>query len=334
MYKSLRSIFIVGLLLMSLFVSGCSSNVQSLPDQGREVVVKVEPGMHSKEIGELLVATGLLPKNNYFAINSRLSNLDKSLQAGHYKFRIGMTEKELIETINKGAVMYTTLTIPEGLYVTQIGELLEKNKLGSKAKFVELAKNYAPYEYMQTNDPNVKYKAEGFLFPSTYYFPVGVSEQEIIKSMVDEFNRQLTPQMRKQAQAKGMDIRTLVIKASLVEKEAKLDEDRPIIAGVFENRLKIDMPLQCDATVQYELGYAKFPLLFADLKIESPYNTYLHFGLPPGPIGNPGVESIKAVLNPAVNEYLFFVADKDGKYYYTKTFEEHQQVTDSIDLGY
>mgnify|MGYP003586495664 CR=1 FL=1 len=334
MYKKFSGILIVCLLFVGIMLSGCSSNVRSLPDQGREVVVKVEPGMHSKEIGDLLVANGLLPKDNYFATNSRLSNLDKSLQAGHYKFRIGMTEKELIETINKGAVMYSSLTIPEGLYVPQIGALLEKNELGSKDKFVALAKDYAPYEYMQTNDTNVKYKAEGFLFPSTYYFPVGATEQDIIKAMVDEFNRQLTQPMREQAKAKNMDIRTLVIKASLVEKEAKHDEDRPIIAAVFENRLRIEMPLQCDATVQYELGYAKFPLLFADLKIESPYNTYLHYGLPPGPIGNPGVESLKAVLNPDKNDYLFFVADKNGKYYYTKTFDEHQSVTDSIDLGY
>lgn len=334
MYKKLNSLTILLCILLGLLLSGCSSNVQKLPEQGKEVVVKIEQGMHTKEIVQLLVEKGLLPKDNYFAMNSRLSGLDKKLQAGLYKFRVGMTEKELIDTINKGAVMYNAVTIPEGMYVPQIGELLEQKQLGKKDAFVAIAKDYAPYDYMQTNDPNVKYKAEGFLFPSTYYFAAGASEQDIIKTMVDEFNRQLTPALREQAKAKGMSIHTLVTKASLVEKEAKHDEDRPIIAGVFENRLKIDMPLQCDATVQYELGYAKFPLLFADLKIESPYNTYIHFGLPPGPIGNPGIESIKAVLNPTASDYLFFVADKDGKYYYSKTFAEHEAITDSIDLGY
>ena len=334
MYKKLNSLTVVLLILLGLLLSGCSSSVNKLPEQGKEVVVKIEQGMHTKEIVQLLVEKGLLPKDNYFAMNSRLSGLDKKLQAGLYKFRVGMTERELIDTINKGAVMFNSITIPEGMYVPQIGELLEQKQLGKKEVFVAVAKNYAPYDYMQTNDPNVKYKAEGFLFPSTYYFPAGASEQDIIKIMVDEFNRQLTPALREQAQAKGMSIHTLVTKASLVEKEAKHDEDRPIIAGVFENRLKIDMPLQCDATVQYELGYAKFPLLFADLKVESPYNTYIHFGLPPGPIGNPGIESIKAVLNPTANDYLFFVADKNGKYYYSKTFEEHEHITDNIDLGY
>ena len=321
-------------LILVLLTAGCASEVKSLPNQGAEILVKVEPGMHSKEIGELMVSKGLLPKENRFSLMSRVYSLDKSLQAGFYKFTVGMTEKELIDTISKGAVIYNTVTVPEGMYIPQIGELLEQNALGKKEAFVTLAKDYAPYDYMQTADENVKYKAEGFLFPATYHFPIGASEQDILHTMVEEFDRRLTPAIRQQAAAKGMDLRTLIIKASLVEKEAQKDADRPLIAGVFENRLRIHMPLQCDATVQYELGYAKFPLLHEDLKLESPYNTYIHMGLPPGPIGNPGINSIMAALNPTETQYLFFVADKHGKYYYTTTLEDHYNVTDSIDLGY
>ena len=331
MKKSFKCTLCTALVLLLLLTVGCSSNIAN---KGQDVVVKIESGMNSKDIADLLVIKGVLPSNNYFALMSRFYSLDKSLQAGFYKIKIGMGERELIQIFSKGAVLYNTLTIPEGMYVPQIAELLEQNQLGKKDAFLAVAKDYAPYDYMQTDNPNVKYKAEGFLFPSTYNFPFGASEEDILKIMVSEFNKRLTAQLREQASNAGMDVRTLLTKASLVEKDARFDVDRPIIAGVFENRLKIDMPLQCDATVQYELGYAKFPLLFSDLKIDSSYNTYLHIGLPPGPIGNPGMASIQAVLNYTPSDYLFFVADKNGKYYYTKTFDEHQHIIDTVDLGY
>ncbi len=318
--------------LLVVLCTGCGS--AKLPNAGQEVVIKVQSGMHSKEIAELLVQKGVLPTDNYFALLSRVYSLDKNLQAGYYKVRVGMSSRELIGTISKGAVLHNTVTIPEGMYVPQVAELLAQNNLVDKQEFLNLAKSYAPYEYMKSDNSDIKFLVEGFLFPDTYQYPFEASAEEIMKIMVDEFDKRMTTQMRDQVAAKGMDVRTWVTKASLVEKEARRDEDRPIIAGVFENRLRLEMPLQCDATVQYELGYAKFPLLYSDLKIESAYNTYIHTGLPPGPIGNPGKASLQSVLNPTSSDYLFFVADKNGKYYYTKTFEEHQNTVDSIDLGY
>ena len=148
--------------------------------------------------------------------------------------------------------------------------------------------------------------------------------------MTKEFNDKLTEEMRERANQMGLSIRELVILASLVEKEAQVDEDRPIIAQVFMNRLKEHMPLQSCATIQYILGFPKPELSLQDTKIESPYNTYQNMGLPPGPIANPGVESIKAVLYSTPTDYLYFVADKNGKHHFSKTYEEHLLAIDRI----
>ena len=148
--------------------------------------------------------------------------------------------------------------------------------------------------------------------------------------MADEMNRQLTPKMRQDIEAQGMTIFEFITLASLVEKEAKFDEDRPIIAAVFRQRLKTGMPLESCASIQYILGYPKPLITIEDTKLESPYNTYLHKGLPPGPIANPGIKSMEAVLYAPPTEYLFFVADKEGHHHFTKTYEEHLKIVDQI----
>ena len=151
-----------------------------------------------------------------------------------------------------------------------------------------------------------------------------------MKMMAGQFDQGLTPALRERAVAMNLSIRELVILASLVEKEAQLEEDRPIIAQVFLNRLKAEMPLQSCATIQYILGNPKAELSIQDTKIESPYNTYLHQGLPPGPIGNPGLASIKAVLYSDPTDYMYFVADKDGRHHFSRTYEEHLTTIDKV----
>jgi UPF0755 protein len=174
-----------------------------------------------------------------------------------------------------------------------------------------------------TSNKNVLYAAEGFLFPETYAVESDYSIEEILKIMNDEFNLRLTEEMRTRAKEMNLSIYDLITLASLVEKEVRYDEDRPIVAQVFLKRLQLEMPLQSDATLQYLMDAPKEDVTIEDTKINSPYNTYQNAGLPPGPVANPGMAAIEAVLNPADTDYLYFVADRDGHNHYAYSYEEH-----------
>jgi len=221
-------------------------------------------------------------------------------------------------------VLFHRVTIPEGYTVTQIEEILAEKGIVDRTRFREALKSEdfsLPYLSPAPRDPR---HLEGFLFPATYEFPAGLAEKEIIGLMLQRFDAVLTPELQRRSQAMGLSVREVVTLASLVEREARLDEERPIIAAVFLNRLRRGMRLESCATIQYILGKQKEKLTYRDLQIPSPYNTYLHDGLPPGPIANPGLASIKAVLYPAEVDYLYFVARGDGSHYFSRTLGEHQ----------
>jgi UPF0755 protein len=184
---------------------------------------------------------------------------------------------------------------------------------------------------METDNPHVIFKAEGFIFPTTYQLDPDMSEKEILAMMVrtfnSEMNRENIPALAKE---KKMNLRDLVNLAAMVELEAVFPEEQARIAGVFLKRLHIYMPIQSDTTIQYLLGAQKEEVTIADTKIRSPYNTYQNTGLPPGPIGSPGMDAIKAVLYPEVTDYLYFVAEKDGHHRFTKTYQEHLKAIEDI----
>lgn len=289
---------------------------------GISQVIVVEPGMTAQQIGELLFSKGLIKNVLVFRIVAKLEGLESSLQAGEYEFGSDMTVQKIVAILAKGETVFRQLVIPEGFTVDQVAELIEKNKIGSGAKFKALAKNYAPYAYMETGSP-VTYKAEGFIFPETYRVTKGTTEEQLLSMFVTQFDKQITPEMRTRISELGMTIRQAMILASLVEKEARIEKDRPVIAGVFRNRLKLDMPLQSCATIQYILGYPKAELTMKDTEIPSPYNTYQNMGLPPGPVANPGMAAINAVINSDQTNYLYFVADKNGAHVFSETYEQH-----------
>ena len=254
--------------------------------------------------------------------------MDK-LQHGYYQIPHHSSLSEIIGLLQQGRLQTVKLTIPEGFTIGEIGKRIEEQGIDTQYAFMEKGKTYTPYEYMVGTKP-VTYRVEGFLFPSTYEIPVGSKAEDVMAIMADEMNRQLTPKMRQDIEAQGMTIFEFITLASLVEKEAKFDEDRPIIAAVFRQRLKTGMPLESCASIQYILGYPKPLISIEDTKLESPYNTYLHKGLPPGPIANPGIKSMEAVLYAPPTEYLFFVADKEGHQHFTKTYDEHLKIVDQI----
>lgn len=294
-----------------------------------QTIITIQPGMTANDIGQLLYNEKIIKSVIMFRVIAKVYNMESSLQAGEYAFSNDMTTEQIVTIIAKGQTAYRQITIPEGYNIDQIAELIDKQKLGDGNKFKTLAKTYAPYPYM-TNQPVVNYKAEGYIFPSTYRLARGTTEEQLLQIMVKEFDNQLIPAMRDRAAELGLSVADVITLASLVEKEAKLDGDRPIIASVFINRLKLDMPLQSCATIQYILGFPKAELSIEDTQIQSPYNTYLHKGLPPGPIANPGGASINAVLYPAETDYIYFVADKDGAHHYSTSYQEHLNLIEKV----
>ncbi len=286
-------------------------------------VFQVKPGMSSHEVATQLKQKELISSEFMFLLLAKIEMKADSIKAGDYELTTQMTTFDIIDTLTSGQTIARRITIPEGYTINQIAQLLEDQNLGSAAVFKQLAKSYAPYDYMTTTNPNLLYHAEGFVFPDTYSISSGMTEQQILKMLVGQFDKKVTPEMRRKAAEKGINVYQLTILASLVEREARLGAERPIIAGVFINRLRQNMPLQSCATIQYILGTPKAELSIQDTEINSPYNTYLHDGLPPGPIANPGIAALQAVVDATPTEYLYFVASSNGSHQFSKTYEEH-----------
>lgn len=312
---------IVTLLCVGSIIYGMIQQTTSV--SGEKFVIVVKPGMVAHDIGNLLYEQGAIKSVILFQVASKIQGLESSLQAGEYVLNKNMTIQQIIGILAKGETDYQQITIPEGYTVEQISRLLQEKKFGNAEKVKKLAENFVPYPYMVNSNPNVVYKVEGYMFPNTYRIASGATEEQLLTMMTTLFDQQFTAAMRTRAAEIGLSIKDVIILASLVEKEAQLPGDRPLIAGVFLNRLKLDMPLQSCATIQYILGYPKAELTVQDTEIASPYNTYQHMGLPPGPIANPGIAAINAVLYPEKTEFLYFVADKHGAHHFSKSYEEH-----------
>ncbi|MBQ9697691.1 MAG: endolytic transglycosylase MltG [Acidaminococcaceae bacterium] len=299
--------------------------------KGHRYLVTIKPGMTTADIADLLHKKHLVKTPEAFRMEARIRGLAGKLEAGRYEIVGGMSNSEIVDILSKGQTYNVKFTVPEGFNVVKTGRKLEAEGLGEARKFEEAARNYTPYPYMETNNPDVIFKAEGFIFPTTYQFEPDMSEKEILALMVrtfnSEMNREKIPAL---AEEREMKLRDLINLAAMVELEAVYPEEQARIAGVFLKRLHIYMPIQSDTTIQYLLGAQKEEVTIADTKIKSPYNTYQNPGLPPGPIGSPGMDAIKAVLNPEATDYLYFVAEKDGHHRFTKTYQEHLKAIEEI----
>ncbi|HOL35383.1 MAG TPA: endolytic transglycosylase MltG [bacterium] len=270
-------------------------------------LVEVPKNLTAANIAVLLKEKGIVKNTRLFLRILNRSHADKKLRSGIYEFSGKPYIYDVVEKLLKGEIAYIKLVFPEGITCHEIGKILEQENICSSSEFDDFAK---------------KESLEGYLFPDTYKFPYGVSKEAVAKKMVERFweiIQQIHPDTQKLNQA---ELKKIVIIASIVEKEAEINSERPIIAGIFYNRLKRGIPLQSCATIKYVIGNKKI-LTMQDIKTRSPYNTYLHRGLPPGPICNPGKESLKAAINPAKTPYLFFVSKGDGTHYFSTTYSEH-----------
>ncbi len=297
--------------------------------QGDEpVAVLVEAGWSTRDVASCLANEGVIRSPLLFRALTKLSGGDGKLKAGEYEFSPGIFPWEALKDLLEGRVVYRPFTVREGLSVEQIGDLVEQEGLGSKGVFLQHAKDPAllpePFEPPQGQ---VRYALEGYLFPDTYNVNKGMSEKDLVSMMLNRFLRVFTEEVRAKAEAANLTVHQVATLASIVEKEARSPEERPIIAGVFLNRLKLGMPLQADPTVVYALGKAPGTVLWKDLEVDSPYNTYRHRGLPPGPISNFGLACLQAVLDPEDVDYLYFVAKNDGTgtHAFARTLDEHNK---------
>lgn len=301
------------------------STTQTKNSAEKRIHVKIKSGMSTVEIADQLESKGVITSSLKFRVLSRLRGYDDKMKPGTYVFSAGMTDEDVFEKISNGEKHIVTFTVPEGFGVKNIAERLYQIDLADKEDFFEAAKDFEPYPYMKKHD-DVFFAAEGFLFPETYEVESDASVEDILYMMAGEFDKKLTSTMREKAKEMNLSIYDLVTLASLVEREVRYPADRPIVAQVFLKRLKINMPLQTDASLQYLMDTPKEDVSIEDTQVDSPYNTYQNSGLPPGPIASPGIESIKAVLNPADTDFLYFVADREGHNHYSNTYEEHLQL--------
>ena len=281
----------------------------------------VRPGMSFAQILGLLEKNRLIQNPGLFHLQARLRGGAKSIQAGVYELKASMSPQEIYRHLSEGRVARRTFTIPEGYNVREIARTIQRAQLAREKEILRLSREPSFLRELKIFSTSI----EGYLFPDTYHFPVGVSAKKILGFMVRTMRKKFSPALREQAKTMGFTIHQTLTLASIIEKETSLSSERPLIAAVFINRLKRRMRLQSDPTVIYGLPRFDGNITRKDLRYDSPYNTYLHRGLPPGPIASPGLESIKSALNPAQVKYLYFVATKDGGHQFSRTYREHRR---------
>ncbi|MFS0689816.1 endolytic transglycosylase MltG [Sporosarcina sp. 179-K 8C2 HS] len=338
-----RIVFVVALvLIIGALIGGravykyITEALQPVDPNSEEVIeVEIPIGSGLTSISEMLEAKGLVKDAKIFKYYAKFNN-EAQFQAGSYGLTKAMTMDELIESLKTGKVYRTpvfTMTIPEGLMLNQIAAIVEKRIGIPEKEFLDYVNDEQTIADLMGRYPNilteeileedVRYPLEGYLFPATYpFYEEKPSVETVVTTMLDATSDNITPYFA-YLESNKKSVHWLLTFASLLEREATAKTDRETIASVFYNRLDEGMPLQTDPTVLYALGKHKDRVLYSDLEVQDPYNTYVHKGLPPGPIANAGRSSIEAVVDPSITDYLYFLAGKDGQNHFAKTYEEH-----------
>jgi len=304
----------------------------------QEVRVKIAPGAGSNSISQQLEDKGLIRNSTIFVGYLKWNDIGTKFKAGEYAMKPGMTIEEIIDKLNKGEIVKEEtlkLTVPEGFTIPQIAERMATTPGWSADKFLEIAESsttkYIADAYRKIPDnKDIRHHLEGYLFPETYEFKKGTTEQDVIERMLQQLDKKLNSLpngWEKQLTKLNISFHDMMTIASLIEREVAVEKERALVSGVIYNRLAEKMPLQIDATVQYLFDKPKERLLEKDLQIDSPYNTYKVPGLPPGPIGAPSINSIKAALYPEDTKFKFYVTKKDGskEHLFAETFAGHQK---------
>lgn len=309
---------IVGIILVLIFGSYLTS--EELVLEPKEI--RIAPGTSTKSIAKQLADERIIRSPLLFEVVAYFEDASRYLQAGTYELSAAMSLREIVHKLKAGKVVHRHFVVPEGLTVAQIAQLFEDEGFGSTESFSRAARD-SQWRKRYGIEGN---SLEGYLFPNTYKLVDEISAAKVIKMMLDEFDRQWTRERTKEAESLNLSPQEIITLASIIEKEAKIADERPLISAVFHNRLKRGWKLDADPTVLYALGNPQRALTRKDLKFDSLYNTYVYRGLPPAPICNPGLASIMAALKPAESSHLYFVAIGDGKHHFSNTLAEHNRV--------
>jgi peptidoglycan lytic transglycosylase G len=314
-------------LLLALFIVACGSN----PSAER---VTLPPGASFSAVTDTLAAHGVIGSRFWFKLLARVRGADRSARAGVYEFAPRLSPWKVLNILEAGEEVASRFTVPEGLTITEVSALAQQ-KLGIPADSVMAAARDSAAATAILGFPVRSF--EGFLRPETYSLRLGTTAPELVRVMAEGFNSAWRPEWDRRLESLGWTKAQLVTFASIVEGEARADDERETIAGVYHNRLRIGMALQADPTVQYAIFLAtgkRKPRLFTkDYQFRSPYNTYLNRGLPPGPVNSPSRRSLEASLHPAKVPYLYFVAGPDGRHLFSKTYDEHLRAIARVRRG-
>ena len=291
--------------------------------EGKDQVFFVREGSTLNEVAGELESKRIITGKRLFLLWARLMGYSRNIKAGEYRLSSAMPPLKILDTLSRGVVITHPVTIPEGFTIKQIGELLEEKGLVNKEEFLAITDDYDVAKRYGIPGESL----EGYLYPDTYQFGRGLSPMSIVDVMVKHFLEVVAP-LREKAEQAGMTIAQVVTLASIVEKETGRAEERPIIASVFLNRLRKRMRLESDPTVIYGLKDFTGNLKKKHLSQPTPYNTYVIHGLPPGPIANPGKDSLEAVLFPTKTDFLYFVSKNDGTHHFSKTLVEHNKAVE------
>jgi UPF0755 protein len=331
--KKKHTVFLIALLfgfggVCSVFLDLLQYADEPVCQHAGQVIFTVQSGENFRQMSLRLHDQGIIGHPLKFNWYARLKGYDKKIKAGEYALSSSLTPKQILSIMISGKVALHKITIPEGYNLYQIAALLSQKKMMTQEAFIQKA----------TDDSFVKKNGieaetfEGYLFPETYYFPKDISPEKIIATMIARFYEVFLPEWKQRAEALGMTVHQILTLASIIEKETGADFERPLISSVFYNRLKKKMRLSSDPTVIYGIKQFNGNLTRRDLETWTPYNTYQIFGLPPGPIANPGVASIQAALYPAETGYLYFVSKKDNTHQFSTNLKDHNRAVRKYQL--
>lgn len=317
---------ITGMILVLLGLCGHAVSFLQTPVRPPgKVYLEIPPRTSAWDISRMLEDRGVITDGPTFMAVAILKGRAKRFQAGIYVFEGERTPMEVMNDIFTGKTLRHRLTIPEGSTIFQIADLVSRAGTVSRKEFITAAMDPDNAAFFGIDAPSL----EGFLFPDTYFLPPRATPLEVIARMVDRFTKVYSPEMARRADQLGMTKLEVVTLASLIEKEAKNRDEKPLISSVFHNRLRKGMRLQSDPTAVYGIDGFSRKIEPADLTRPTPYNTYLHKGLPPGPICNPGADALRAALWPASSDFLYFYARGDGSHVFSRTLHEHNKAITS-----
>jgi UPF0755 protein len=310
----LRADLRVALIATCVAAAACAGQPHGAPAR-----VIIPRGASFGQATDSLARSGIIGHAKLFRLYGRLTGGDRNIKPGTYLLKHGTPWSDIVSAMNGGHGLVNTVTVPEGYTISQITPLLARTLKVPADSVAAAVTDTALLARLDLPNKTL----EGYLFPDTYAFPIGTTARQAVREMVYAFERRWRPDWDSSLTDLKINRNDLVTMASIVEKEARVPEERPVIAAVYYNRLKRGMLLQADPTVQYSLGHHVDRVLYKDLTVDSPYNTYVHKGLPPGPVASPGAASLNAAANPANVPYLYFVATRDGHHEFRMTLEQH-----------